>query len=290
MAHSDSPVPLSATESPHLRALAALVARGFTAPQETIAAILRVAAEQLGMESSFLTRRLPEQSRMEVVAAYCAEGTGGLLPGTILPLVAHPASLTVADTDAHPALNGGQPAALLQARSYIGVPVRLAGGSVYGTLCAIDPQPHRFAAADTQLLEVLTHLLATAIERDQAQATRDRLEQELQQQRDFGLQVMNTMGQGLYTADPTERFEYVNPAFARMLRATERTLIGRPVRDVTFSADELMLQTQTGKTPEGVTIYETRLKRHDGTPVHALVTLAPPVGRRRRRGHHRRSQ
>ena len=124
-------------------------------------------------------------------------------------------------------------------------------------------------------MEVLAHLLASAVEREREHATRTRLEQELQQQRDFGLQVMNTMGQGLYTADSTGRFEYVNRAFARMLRTSEPALIGRAVRDVTFSADEAPRETQAGQTPEGITIYETRLKRDDGTPVHALVTRAP---------------
>jgi PAS domain S-box-containing protein len=275
MVHSDPPVPLSTTDSLYLSALAALAARPFAAPQETIDAILRAAAEQLAMESSFLTRLLPEQNQVEVVAVYHAAGRGALTSGTILPLVAGTAPLAVADVDGDPALNGGRPVAPRQARSYIGVPVRLPGGSVYGTLCAIDPASHPFTPAETQLLEVLAHLLASAVEREREQSTRDRLEQELQQQRDFGLQVMNTMGQGLYTADSAGRFEYVNPAFARLLRTTERALIGRSLRDVTFSADELPRETQAGKTPEGVTIYETRLKRDDGTPVHTLMTLAP---------------
>ena len=139
MVHSDPPVPLATTESGHLRALVALAARISAAPQETIAAILRVAAEQVGMESSFLTHLLPEQNQAEVVAAYHATGPGAPAPGTMLAQGAHPAPLAVADVDGNATLNGWRAGALPQARSYIGVPVRLAGGSVYGTLCAMDP-------------------------------------------------------------------------------------------------------------------------------------------------------
>ncbi len=278
MAHYDPPVPLAATESPYLRALAALAARGVAAPQETIDSILRAAAEQLGMSCSLLTRLLPEQNQAEVVAAYHATPGAGPAPGTILPLeagAAPHAPFAVADTDAHPARDGGPPAPIAGVRSYIGVPVRLAGGSVYGTLWTLDPQPRPFAPADTQLLEVLAHLLGAAVERDRDQAARARLEQELQQQREFALQVMNTMGQGLYTADPAGRFEYVNRAFARMLGTAEPALIGRSARDVTFAPDDLLHDPQTGRPPEGLTIFETRLKRDDGPPIHALVTLAP---------------
>jgi PAS domain S-box-containing protein len=278
MAHYYPPVSLSTTESPYLRARAALAARGGAAPQETIDAILRTAAEELGMACSLLTRLLPEQNQAEVMAAYHATPSGGPAPGAILSLEAGatpPAPFAVPDTDADPARNSGLPAPIAAARSYIGVPVRLAGGSVYGTLWALDPQPHLFAPADTQLLEVLAHLLAAAIDRDREQAVRARLEQELQQQREFGLQVMNTMGQGLYTADPTGRFEYVNRAFARMLGTAEPALLGRSARDVTFAHDDLLHDPQTGQPPEGLTIFETRLKRDDGPPIHALVTLAP---------------
>ena len=41
------------------------------------------------------------------------------------------------------------------------------------------------------------------------------VELELQQQRDFALQVMNTMGQGLVVTSADDHFEFVNPAFAR---------------------------------------------------------------------------
>jgi len=46
---------------------------------------------------------------------------------------------------------------------------------------------------------------------------------ELQAQRDFAQQVMNTMGQGLAVTDAEGRFEFVNPAFAQLLGSSPGT-------------------------------------------------------------------
>ena len=43
-----------------------------------------------------------------------------------------------------------------------------------------------------------------------------RLQDELQGERDFALSIMNNMGQGLTLVDTDSRFEYVNPAYARL--------------------------------------------------------------------------
>jgi serine phosphatase RsbU (regulator of sigma subunit) len=50
--------------------------------------------------------------------------------------------------------------------SYIGVPIQLANGDVYGTLCAIDPATRTFTADELALLQILARLLAFQIERD----------------------------------------------------------------------------------------------------------------------------
>src|SRR3954469_5550424 len=50
--------------------------------------------------------------------------------------------------------------------SYIGVPLVLSDGQVYGTLCAIDPEPHQFTSDEVNLLVVLARAVASWIERD----------------------------------------------------------------------------------------------------------------------------
>lgn len=55
-------------------------------------------------------------------------------------------------------------------RSFIGVPVLLSDDTLYGTLCAVDPEPSSLTRQQADLLVVLARLLATQIEREQAEA------------------------------------------------------------------------------------------------------------------------
>ncbi len=101
-------------------------------------------------------------------------------------------------------------------------------------------------------------------------------EEELQNQRDFALYVMNTMGQGLTVTGADGKFAYVNPAFARILGYPPEALIGQEPEDFTVAEDLKRLEQahvhrQTGQT----TSYETRLHRADGETVYALITGTP---------------
>ena len=51
--------------------------------------------------------------------------------------------------------------------SYLGVPVKLAEGRLYGTICVLDPEPHRFSGQDLDLLITLAGWLRLYLERDQ---------------------------------------------------------------------------------------------------------------------------
>jgi PAS domain S-box-containing protein len=51
--------------------------------------------------------------------------------------------------------------------SYAGVPIVLADGEVYGTLCAVDPETHLFSHEDTELMVLLARLIAFQIDRDE---------------------------------------------------------------------------------------------------------------------------
>jgi diguanylate cyclase (GGDEF)-like protein len=51
--------------------------------------------------------------------------------------------------------------------AYVGIPLRTAGGELFGTLCAIDPLPHpELERGADALLTVVGRLLATVLERD----------------------------------------------------------------------------------------------------------------------------
>ncbi len=101
-------------------------------------------------------------------------------------------------------------------------------------------------------------------------------EQELARQRDFALQIMNNMAQGLTVTGLAGRFEYVNPAFSRMLGRAPEDLIGKQPKDFTPREDWAGLADSWNHRSEGIAaIYESRLRRADGSILYALVTSAP---------------
>jgi diguanylate cyclase (GGDEF)-like protein/PAS domain S-box-containing protein len=102
------------------------------------------------------------------------------------------------------------------------------------------------------------------------------VEQELKTQRDFATLVINTMGQGLTVTNAEGRFEFVNPAYARLFGYETADLIGKLPSDMTIFEDQPLLdeqrvQRQLGKT----STYESRLRRADGSFAHVLITGVP---------------
>src|SRR5512139_1211693 len=55
----------------------------------------------------------------------------------------------------------------------------------------------------------------------------------LQAERDFALQVLNNMGQGLTVTTKDGRFAYINPAYARMLGYASQEILGKALPDFT---------------------------------------------------------
>ncbi len=101
-------------------------------------------------------------------------------------------------------------------------------------------------------------------------------EEELQRQRDFALQIMNSMAQGLTVTGPNGAFEYVNPAFAAMLGYTPEAMIGTQPEDYTLPEDWKLLDEAMHLRQRGLSsTYETRLRRADGSILHAMITGSP---------------
>ncbi len=100
--------------------------------------------------------------------------------------------------------------------------------------------------------------------------------EELARQRDFALQIMNNMAQGLTVTDAEGFFEYVNPAFARMLGDDAELLLGKHPKDFALSEDWPALEEAWQQVRQGVSaVHESRLRRRDGAIVYALSTSAP---------------
>ena len=105
---------------------------------------------------------------------------------------------------------------------------------------------------------------------------RKSMQEELQAQRDYAAQIINVMGQGLTVTDAEGRFEFVNPAYARMFGYQPSDLIGKHPDEVTLPEDRATLAEQrrirqTGKA----STYETRLLRADGNIAHVMITAVP---------------
>jgi len=192
------------------------------------------------------------------------------LPDTLDPIVTQSVPAPLVRT-------GGQPT-----QSYLGVPLILRD-QVVGVLSMQSFEPNAYDPDHIRLLETIATQAAIVIENARLYAEARRYAQELEQQalelqaqRDFAQQVMNAMGQGLTVTDAEGRFEYVNPAYARLFGYSATDLIGKRPADVTLPEDYAILaqaraQRQTGET----TTYETRLVRADGSVAHVLITGVP---------------
>jgi PAS domain S-box-containing protein/diguanylate cyclase (GGDEF)-like protein/putative nucleotidyltransferase with HDIG domain len=158
-------------------------------PQSTGGSVHRIvslARAHLGMDVAYLgrieeagqtlTTVCDEQDSFEIMAGeslvwdetYCRLMLAGTVPNAV-PAVVEELSLNSLGVTER-----------LGIGSYIGVPVRLANGHLYGTLCALshDPPP-RLGDAEVKVMQSLADLLASEIERDVHEISDRRSEVEL---------------------------------------------------------------------------------------------------------------
>jgi two-component system, sensor histidine kinase and response regulator len=105
-----------------------------------------------------------------------------------------------------------------------------------------------------------------------------RAEREVQVQRDFALQVMNSMAQGLAVTNAEGRLEFVNPAFAAMLLREPDALVGADPRDFTLRDDHATLEEAIETALDGRTAqYDAHVRAADGQTLYTMNTVAPRV-------------
>ena len=103
-----------------------------------------------------------------------------------------------------------------------------------------------------------------------------RIQAELAQQRNFFMQVMRTIPNGITVTDEKGRFMYTNPAYSLMSGYTEEELHQKTPFDVTSSTDHADLKSALAKRKKGIiSAYESHLMRRDGTSLPVLITAAP---------------
>ena len=162
------------------------VASATRSPAHTPAGIgrlLELARRQLGMPVSFLTQ-------IDGDDYFLARLSGeherlGVVEGDVMPLAdTHCQRMidgrigsTVADLAAEPETRDLDVTTGLGLRAYAGVPVRLRSGKIYGTLCAVDTQPHpELNDRHTELLSFVSELAAELIEDEAGQQAARRAE------------------------------------------------------------------------------------------------------------------
>ena len=104
-----------------------------------------------------------------------------------------------------------------------------------------------------------------------------KIEKELKDSRDFAMQVVNTMGQGLIVTNPQGQLEFINPAFAQLSGIKPEKVLGKHPRDIGMldtqpELDKLRINMMPGNKPS---TFETNLKRPDGNQLPVLVSAVP---------------
>jgi len=156
-------------------------------------------------------------------------------------------------------------------------------GNVVGMISIQSYTLNAYEEKDVNLLKGIANHVSVAIENSRLYAEaqqeikeRERAEMEAQRERDFAVQIMNTLGQGVSVSMLDGVYEYVNPAYAQMLGYMPEDMIGQPSEHFILPEGvEKYKQQRKLRLTGKATTYETHLRHKDGHTVHVLVTGVP---------------
>jgi GAF domain-containing protein len=133
---------------------------------------LDIARRALGMEAGYVTQFTADEQRYRAVAGDAESFSlrrdeGYPLDGTYCRrVVLGEIPNVVADAAVHPEVRDLAITRLGRIGAYIGVPITLSDGTVYGTVCAVDHEARpELADRDVLVLEAVARLLGAEIER-----------------------------------------------------------------------------------------------------------------------------
>lgn len=188
---------------------------------DEVDAVLDSVCQMLGMRTSWVSRADFDDGELTILVSRNEPGGSAVQTATVAPLSETLSSAILTAAKPEPLIledvqGDSRYAQRIPARthpdigSYVGVPIVLADGTVYGTLCASDPKPKRISEQHAALLAVLARLLAAHIDRDREIAGRIRAEERYQFLAEQSTDVLSIIG-----ADG--RLSYVSPSVERVL-------------------------------------------------------------------------
>ena len=185
---------------------------------------LEVARDVLGMDIAYFSRI--EGGEQEILHVAGDGEAAGVRAGMVVPLddtycdrmIRGRIGNIVRDADAEPELTG-----VAGPASYVGVPLELHDGAVFGTLCAASGQAHpELVERDVRFMRVLARVLAAELERAALRdrfAELDRMERERAQAIDLYRDVLQELVLTRYAIDRRDD----SATSTHLERATERT-------------------------------------------------------------------
>jgi PAS domain S-box-containing protein len=161
----------------------------------------------------------------------------------------------------------------------------MSDGTLFGTLCAVDPEPRQLAQQQADLLAVLARIVATTIELNNELKQRKTAELKLRHQLEFTEAITSSLASGLYALDREGCLTFVNPAAQRALGWTEAELLGKDIHQLIhhqradgtpFPKNEcpLLRVVSSGET---IHVDDDVFTRKDGTTFPVAYTSQPIV-------------
>ena len=156
------------------------------------------------------------------------------------------------------------------------MPIRLADGSFFGTLCGVDPVARPLTRQQAELLVVLARLLATQIERDRELAARERAEEALRAREARYRAVVDQLGEGIVLFDSgTKGIFESNSASRHLLGYDADELTNLTVSDLsTHPGTDIDDQIERASDHEYYLLGERSLRRKDGSLVTVEVSMS----------------
>lgn len=152
---------------------------------------------------------------------------------------------------------------------------------IFWTVCKkIGTEEEKLAKVSGDLEEMIeqrtSELKKAIIDLVSEETQRKRIDNELQQQRDFATRIMYAMGQGLVTTDQDGWLTFVNPAFAYLVGGKPNTMNGRSFNEFVSpkAVNREMFKDEQWLVGKSA-VYETVLRRLDGQDVEVLMTGVP---------------